>query len=156
LLLQQGELDAAGVHLTRALELCDERGLEHWGRSYVLCSLAELHIARGELDKAERRLRETLEVAIEHDERRQQAMASRLFGRLHLKRGDEAAADRAFAEAITIFGQLDMPEQMRDCHIEYAEALQAQDKLEQSIVHWRAAAEAGRQSTASLVGDLGA
>jgi tetratricopeptide (TPR) repeat protein len=163
LLVQQGELAAAAPHLDRALELCDERGLERWGRSHVLCSLAELHIAKDELDQAERYLREAHEVARKHDERRQQAMALRLSGRLHLKRGDDAAADRAFADAIAIFSELEMPEYLRDCHIEYAEALQARGLLELSIVHWRAAAEAGRQSAAassaegaSLVGDLGA
>jgi tetratricopeptide (TPR) repeat protein len=162
ILLQQGELELARRHLDRALELCDERGLERWSRAYVLCSLTELHLAAEELDQADARLREAIEVAQTYSERLPLAVAHRFLGRLRLRQGDLQAAGLAFTMAIGIFEQLSMPERLRDCHIEYAEALQGLGRLEESIVHWRAAAEAGRQSTASaaesgsVVDELGA
>jgi tetratricopeptide (TPR) repeat protein len=149
ILLQQGELDAARSHLTRALHLCDERGLDRWARAPILCDLAELHLATEELEQSDRLLRDAIEVARTQNERPTLAAALCLLGRLRLKQDDERSADLAFAEAIAIFEHLNMPERVRDCHIEYAEALQARGQLEQSIVHWRAAAEAGRQSAVS-------
>ena len=149
LLLRQGEIDAAATHLDRALELCEERGLERFSKAYVLCSLAELHLVRGELGTAEERLVEALGIADAYGERRIQASVHRLLGRLYVRRGDDDAADRAFTRAIDLFTQLDMPERLRDCLMEYAEALQHRGLLQESIVYWRQAAEAGRLTSAN-------
>jgi len=144
LLLQQGEIEAAEVHLRRSLELCEQRGLEHWGRAIVLCPLAELHIARGELDRAEALLEEAHAIAVAGGERQVAAMARRLQGRVHLRRGDHERADRSFQQAIAMLGELEVSEWQRDCLMEYAQALQERGEFERSIVHWRAAAEIGR------------
>lgn len=149
LLLHQGKLDDAEAHLYRALELCDERGLERFSRAYVLTSLAELHMARGRLDDAEANLHEAQDIADAYGERRMQATVHRLLGRLHLRRGDHAAADREFPRAIDALRQLEMPERLRDCLMEYAEALQQRGLLQESIEYWRRAAEAGRETAAS-------
>ncbi|HLH68407.1 MAG TPA: tetratricopeptide repeat protein [Candidatus Dormibacteraeota bacterium] len=145
LLLRQGELEAAEAHLRRSLELCEQRGLDHWGRAIVLCPLAEVHIARGELDQAEALLKEAHAIAAAGGERQVEAMARRLQGRVHLRRGALEAADRSFQQAIAILGELERPEWQRECLMEYAQALQERGELERSIVYWRAAAEIGQQ-----------
>jgi tetratricopeptide (TPR) repeat protein len=143
LLLQQGQLDAAEVHLTRALELFEQHGVERQARAYVLCDIGELEIARGRLDSAAFRLAEARELATAYGERMTEAITLRLQGRLHLRRGDDDAADDAFNQAIEVFGQLGATERLRACLMEYAEALQDRGLLERSIVYWRQAALAG-------------
>jgi tetratricopeptide (TPR) repeat protein len=144
LLLQQGEIEAAEVHLRRSLELCEQRGLERWGRAIVLCPLAEVHLARGELDRAEALLAEAHAIATAGGERQVAAMARRLQARVHRFRGDHDQADRSFQQAIALFAELELPEWQRECLMEYAQALQERGELERAIVHWRAAAEVGR------------
>jgi tetratricopeptide (TPR) repeat protein len=149
LLLRQGDIDAAERHLNRALEICDEHGLERFSRAHVLSSLGELHMARAELEQAGARLEEALAIANAQGERRTQATVRRLLGRLHLRRGDHDAADQMFTEAIELFARLEMPERLRECLMEYAEALQQRGLLQESIGYWRQAAEAGRQTAVS-------
>jgi hypothetical protein len=60
--------------------------------------------------------------------------------------GDDGAADRSFASAIELLRQLRLPERLRECAIEYADLLQRQGRLEDSIVYWRIAAGADAQS----------
>ncbi len=146
LLLLQGDLKAAASHLHRALALCDERGLDRHSRAYVLSTLSELNIAQGALEDAERRLREALDIAHTFGERLMQATVHRLLGRVHLRRENYEAADRSFTRAIGLFRELRMPERLRECLMEYAEALQDRGDLAESLVYWRQAAEAGRQT----------
>jgi tetratricopeptide (TPR) repeat protein len=149
LLLQQGELDAAEIHLMRALELCEQHGIERQGRANVLCDVGELDIARGRFELGGARLQEARDIAAAYNEPHTEAMALRLLGRMHLKQGADDAADQAFNEAVEIFRQLGAPEELRRCLIEYAEALQDRGLLERSIVYWRQAALAGGTAAAT-------
>lgn len=149
LLLKQGQVDAAEQHLNRALDLCDRHDPHKQVRSYVLNSLAELHVVRGDLDSAGTYLHEALQVALENGARQPEATSRQLLGRLHFARGEMEAADAEFTQAIEVLTSLEAHERLRDCLIEYADMLQSRGLLERSIVYWRAAAEVGRQGAAS-------
>jgi tetratricopeptide (TPR) repeat protein len=142
-LLQQGELDAAAAHLRRALELCDRHDVQRAGRAHVLNSIGELHLARGEARLAESYLERAADLAVCMRERDSEATARHLLGRMHLQLGDEEAAGHELATAIDLLQQLNLPERLRDCAMEYAERLHRGGRLEESITYWRIAATAG-------------
>ena len=50
------------------------------------------------------------------------------------------AADDHFAHAIEILQELEMPERLRDCHMEYAQILGERGDIYASARHWRAVA----------------
>ncbi|HEY7199391.1 MAG TPA: helix-turn-helix transcriptional regulator [Candidatus Dormibacteraeota bacterium] len=141
-LLRQGELNAAAPHLLRALDLCDRHGVQRRCRAEVLNSLGELHLERGQPDQAQVHLLRALEVATELKEGDAEATARHLLGRVHLRLGDEAAADRSFRAAIELLKRLDLTERLRQCAAEYADLLHRQGRLEESIACWRIAAGA--------------
>jgi len=145
-LMRQGELVAAEPHLSRALELCDVHGIDRQGRGYVLCSLAELHLAKDQLDRASERASEALAVATSLNERGHQATANRVLARVHLRRGERAEAEAAFSLAMATLEDLGQIEALCDCRIEYAEALEAQGRMAEALEHWRSAALTARQS----------
>lgn len=146
-LLRQGELGAAAPHLERALQLCDEHGLERRCRAEVFNSLGELYLERGRPKTAQAYLRQALDVATRLEERDSQATAWHLLGRVHLQSGDDRAADRSFTRAIDLLRQLGLTERLRECAVEYADLLHRQGRLEDSIVYWRIAAGASTRST---------
>jgi tetratricopeptide (TPR) repeat protein len=146
-LLRQGEVAAAAPHLRRALELCDEHGLQQ-RCAEVLNSLGELHLARREPEVAQFYLLRALDVAADQDERDSRATALHLLGRASLLVGDEESADRAFAAAVEVLRQLDLADRLRECAVEYADLLHRRGRLEESIVYWRIAAGAAASSPA--------
>jgi tetratricopeptide (TPR) repeat protein/DNA-binding XRE family transcriptional regulator len=148
-LLRNGELDAAAGHLYRALELCDEQGVQHVARAVVLNSIGELHLERGEPELARERLLRALESAIATKQRESEATARHLLGRTQGQLGDMEAARRSFTEALESLSQLELPDRLRQCAIEYAELLQRQGRLEESITYWRIAARAAGSSDAA-------
>jgi tetratricopeptide (TPR) repeat protein len=140
-------LAAAAPHLRRALELCDEHGLQQ-RCAEVLNSLGELHLARREPEVAQFYLLRALDVAADQDERDSRATALHLLGRASLLVGDEESADRAFAAAVEVLRQLDLADRLRECAVEYADLLHRRGRLEESIVYWRIAAGAAASSPA--------
>lgn len=128
-LLKQGELDAARTHLDRALAICEERGLQHQAQSYVLLSLAELHIECGELEQAMERIELAQGPAVERGERGHQATAWRLRGRVYLKLGENERADEAFANAVKLLTELELPADLLDVLAEHANGLAAQGRI---------------------------
>jgi tetratricopeptide (TPR) repeat protein len=147
-LLRQGELGAAAAHLHRALALCDQHDVHRRFRSKILNSIAELHLARNEPERAEHYLLRALEVAAEFEERDSEATAHQLLARARLALGDGAGADRSYAVALDMLQQLRLPERLRDCAMEYADLLHRRGRLEDSIGYWRIAATAGLDTTA--------
>jgi len=141
-LLRQGELDAAGVHLHRALELCDEHNVERIGRTRVLSSLGELYLAREEPGRAMDYLRKSVEVALRTSDREAEATARHLMARASLLLGDEESAHEFFAATVELLQHLRLPERLRECSAEYADLLHRQGRLEESIGYWRIAAAA--------------
>jgi len=141
-LLRQGELDAAAAHLHRALDLCDEHHLERLSRAYVLNSLGELYLARGQVRLAIDYLRQGVDVAVRLREVDPEAAARRLLARASLRLGDEETADRSYEAAIELLQRLELLERLRECAMEYAEHLHDRGRLEESIRYWRIAAAA--------------
>jgi tetratricopeptide (TPR) repeat protein len=144
-LVRQGQLDAAASHLHRALDLCEQNAVPHV-QVYVLNSIGELHLARGEDRLAHTQLLRAVEAAVALRDRDSEATARQLLGRANLHLGDEVAADEAYAGAVDLLEQLRLPERLRDCAMEYADLLHRWGRLEDSIAYWRVAAEAGARS----------
>ncbi|HKW73234.1 MAG TPA: helix-turn-helix transcriptional regulator [Candidatus Dormibacteraeota bacterium] len=149
LLLQEGQLDAAEEHLTRALTGCDELHIDRRGRGFVLNGLGNLHIRRGNLDRAAAFLADAQASGEASGERLVVAEAHSLRGELQERRGKQHEADGEFAAAIAILEHLDMPDRLRDAHMDYAEILDARCDLRAAADHWRAAAEISKSSSAS-------
>jgi tetratricopeptide (TPR) repeat protein len=138
-----GRFPDAERHLTRALELIEQDPTSGaFLRADVLCGLAELHLARNELEAAEARLAQASEVAEQRDERAGQAYVTHLTARLRLLRGEFHAADAAFAGAVALFETLGRTNRLAECHSEHARALERQGRMEEAIDHMRAAYEA--------------
>jgi hypothetical protein len=80
------------------------------------------------------------------------ADAHALLGELEEARGDRAAADRNFATAIEALGALHMPDRLRDCHMKYAEILDARGEESRAARHWKLAAQLGKAVPAAQQG----
>jgi tetratricopeptide (TPR) repeat protein/DNA-binding XRE family transcriptional regulator len=141
-LLRHGELDAAAAHLDRALQLCDEHAVPPVVRAVVLTSVGELALTRGHMDVAQDRFLQALEIAASANQRQSEATVRHLLGRVHAQLGDMDEARRSFAGAIELLQQLQLTDRLRECAIEYAELLNRQGRLEESIAYWRIAASA--------------
>jgi tetratricopeptide (TPR) repeat protein/DNA-binding XRE family transcriptional regulator len=146
-LLQQGELEAATSHLRKALELCDEHDASPLARAYVLNSVGELHIARGEPGIARTYLMRSLGVTRSLGERATEATARHLLGSACVELGEDDAADEWYRTAIELLVRLDLTERLRICAAEYAELLYRFGRSDESISYWRLAAGAARRST---------
>ena len=132
-LLRQGELRAARPHLERALVLCEERGLRRQARGFALLSMAELHLACDELDRAEARLVEAMALVEELGERGHRATTYRLLGRLHAKRGEYEQAGEAFLVAVRLLKDLQLPADVLDVLAELAASLQVQGRVQEAL-----------------------
>jgi tetratricopeptide (TPR) repeat protein len=143
-LLRQGELSAARPHLEKALALCDERGLQHQARGYALLSLAELHIEGDELDEAEQQLNQVRQLVEGLGERGHLATAWRLHGRLYMRLGEHERADEAFARAVELLRDLQLPADLLDAQTEYAAALAAQSRFAEASEVSQAALASGQ------------
>ncbi|HKW69719.1 MAG TPA: tetratricopeptide repeat protein [Candidatus Dormibacteraeota bacterium] len=144
LLLQEGQLDAAEEHLTRALAGCTELHIDRRGRGFVLNGLGELYTRRGQLDRAKQLLSEAIESGEASGEKLVVAGAQILSGQVQEQLGNSEAADIAFTTALGILTGLDMPDRLRDAHMGYAEILDARGDLRAAAEHWRMAAEISR------------
>lgn len=154
-LLRQGEVQAARPHLERALALAEERELEHQVRGFALLSMAELHLASHEIDRAEARLAEARQLVERLGERGHQAAAWRLQGRLHVRRGEPELADSAFATAVRMFTELERPADVLDVLGEHAAALRRQGRLEEALDVAERAIASGRLAGRRLEGGWG-
>jgi tetratricopeptide (TPR) repeat protein len=72
------------------------------------------------------------------------------LGRLEERLGDSRAADDHFAQAIEVLTDLEMPDRLRDCHMEYAQVLDDRGDVRAAARHWRAAAKIGRAASLGI------
>ena len=144
LLLHEGQLDAAEEHLTKALAGCDELRIDRRGRGFVLNGLGELYVRRGQLERAREFLSDALKSSEETGEKLVMAQAHLLFGRIEERLGRVRIADDEFGIAIAAVEGLDMPDRLRDFHMDYAEILEARGDIRRAALHWRMAAEISR------------
>ncbi len=147
LLLREGQLGAAEEHLTKALAGFTELHVDRRGRGFVLNGLGELHLRRGDLQRAKEFLSAALESGEASGERLVVAGAQLLSGQVEQGLGDLDAADVAFTAALAILEKLDMPDRLRDGHMDYAEILNARGDLRGAADHWRFAAEISRSAS---------
>jgi tetratricopeptide (TPR) repeat protein len=129
LLLAEGHIDAAERHLLRALSGAEELNINRRGRGYILANLGEVCMRAGRPEEARRYLDEAREVGDEFGERIVQADVAILLGRLEEGLGDQRSADDHYRSAIRALVEIEMPNRLRDCHVEYAHVLEARGDM---------------------------
>jgi tetratricopeptide (TPR) repeat protein len=152
LLLRLDEVDAAEPHLRRALEGCQSMGLDRRGSGYVLVNLAEVAYRRGDSDEARRLIAQAVDLARELGERVVQANSELLLARISAQTRDPREADRHFNSAIELLQDLEMPDRMREAHLEYGRLLRKRGLIAEAADQFELAAEV--QSRGSDVGSL--
>lgn len=138
LLVRQGQLERAEPHLKDSLERYERAGVEH-KRSHVLLSLAELELAKGNLDGAVSYAKSGIELAQKTGELANAGFGNELWARASALAGDSEAADRAFEAAIRLLEQAGAPERLIETHSNYARALEARGDPARAVKHWKAA-----------------
>ena len=151
LLLQEGHLDSAEQHLIRALAGVEELNIDRRGRGFVLANLGEVSLRKGNLDLANTYLERAEAAGAAAGERIVLSLVHGLRARLEETLGDIRAADHHFARAIEILEELEMPERLRDCHMEYAQILDERGDVFASARHWRAAAQIRKTNEGSAL-----
>jgi tetratricopeptide (TPR) repeat protein len=147
LLLDQGQLDAAELHLLKALAGSNELKMDRRGHGYILANLGDVHLRRGELSEAETYLHQALEMAEAIPERIVMSNSRILLGKLNERQGNSALADTQFETAIRILEEMAMPDRLRDAHMEYAELLETREDVSSAYRHWKLAAEIGKMAS---------
>jgi len=122
LLMRHGDLVSAEKHLANALENCLQNNLEDQ-RDRVLLRLAELHLDRGDGDRARREAHEATLQAERSDRFATAGEGHAVLGRIRAAAGDHDGADREFEKALRTFGRLDEPERLVETHHAYAQVL---------------------------------
>jgi tetratricopeptide (TPR) repeat protein len=150
LLLQEGHLDSAEQHLLEALAGADEPHMYRRGRGIVLANLGEVNLRKGRMDEANRYLAEAAEVGAATGERIVLAVVESLLGQLCERQGDLRAADDHFDQAIQILTELEMPDRLRDCHMDYAQVLDDRGDVRAAARHWRLAAQIGKSASLGI------
>ena len=105
--LDQGDLDAA---LTSFQAAAGAAGAEGWMRSAALNNIGVIQMRRGELDHAERNLREALELNRQEGDRRGEAYCLTSLGELSLDRGDPKVAAEFLQPAIDAAREIEDPQ----------------------------------------------
>ena len=144
LLMHEGHLDSAEQHLMKALAGFEEMNIDRRGPGFVLANLGEVNLRKGNLDLARTFLERAEAIGTAVGERIVLSLVQGLLGRLDEKMGNSRAADHHFEQAIQILDELEMPERLRDCHMEYAQILDERGDFFGSAIHWRAAAQIGK------------
>ncbi len=137
-LLRQGQLAAAEVHLRRSLEICDALRLQT-GKSHVLLSLGELFILRHSYEDAERQFVEAATLAGRLGERMTLALAHQLLGKLAALREDTERTDHEFGVALSMLADLKVSERLVECHVAYARILEERGDANAALEQWKMA-----------------
>jgi tetratricopeptide (TPR) repeat protein len=149
-LMQEGRLDLAESHLRKALTGTEDLHIDRRGRGFVLTNLGEVQLRKGNLDSATDYLSQALQAGEASGERIVLAEARAVLARVEERKGNSDAADDHFATALEILEPLDMPDRLRDCHMEYAELLSARGDVAGAAQHWKLAAQIGKLASAGL------
>jgi tetratricopeptide (TPR) repeat protein len=150
LLLQEGQLDSAERHFLKALEGSTELNIRRRGRGFILASLGEVMLRRGQLAEANEYLVQSIDAGEATGERIVLAEARVLLGQVEERIGNTRLANAHIETAIRIFEELRMPDRLRDAHMEYAELLEARSDLVGALRHWKQGAEIGRIAALGL------
>ena len=150
LLVGQGRLDDAEDKINSALGWCSEVEVDRRNRSYALAGLGSVQLARGNYELAENTLNQAVDVASERGQSDSHSQALMALGQVHLEANRIGEADDAYREALEILSGLNVPERLREAHIQYAGALDRQGRTEEAKVEWMAAALVGRPEEQAL------
>jgi tetratricopeptide (TPR) repeat protein len=152
LMLVQGRLDAAERHLLKALAGAEELHINRRGRGFILANLGEVCMRSGRTGEARGYLEDALGVGEAFGERIVVADAAMLLGRLEEGLGHSQAADDHYRSAIRALGEIEMPNRLRDCYVEYAEVLEARGDLHAAYRQLRLAVAADKTAAAKTTG----
>jgi tetratricopeptide (TPR) repeat protein len=142
-LMRLGKLSGAQLHMERSLELCRQIGIER-GRSHVLLSLAELHLVKGEHDRAVEWVEAAKSLTSDLGEQATLAVAHQLAGSIAEAAGDPDLADREFNTALDLLRTLDQPTRLAGCHAAYAEVLEKRGATALALQHMKHALHSSR------------
>ena len=141
LLLQIGEVDAAEPHLRRAFEGCQSLRLDRRGSGYVLVNLAELAFRKGDVSEAKSLIAQAKAAAVELGEKVVHANSELLLARIAAIDREPAHADRHFEVAIELLKNMNMPDRLREAHLEYGRVLKGRGELAGAADEFERAAE---------------
>ncbi len=133
LLLSEGHLDAAEGHFLTALAGAEELHMNRRGRGFILGNLGDVYMRKGRMDEARAYLNRALESGVAFGERIVVADAEMLLGKLEEKLGSPGSADAHFQAAIHNLEEIEMPNRLRDCHVEYSQVLEARGDIRAAL-----------------------
>jgi HTH-type transcriptional regulator, quorum sensing regulator NprR len=136
LLIRQGDLASAQKHLESGLDRALAEGFEDVER-YLRLALAELYLARGAHEDAEREA--GLALAAKDSPNTLRARAQALLGRVKAAAGDAAAADHEFQAALGTLDPKDNAELMVEIHHAYAQVLKDRGDTSAALAEMEAA-----------------
>jgi tetratricopeptide (TPR) repeat protein len=152
LLLGEGRLDAAEQHFLKALRGAEELHINRRGRGYILANLGDVCMRTGRPDESRRYLEAALGVGEAFGERIVLADAAILLGRLEEGLGNARLADAHFRSAIRALEEIEMPVRLRDCHVEYAQVLEARGDMGAAYRQLQLAVAAERATAVETAG----
>ncbi|HXN78106.1 MAG TPA: tetratricopeptide repeat protein, partial [Candidatus Dormibacteraeota bacterium] len=152
LLLVEGRLDAAERHFLKALAGAEELHINRRGRGFILANLGEVCMRSGRTEEARRYLEDALGVGEAFGERIVVADAAMLLGRLEEGLGHPQSADDHYGSAIRALQEIEMPNRLRDCYVEYAQMLEARGDMRAAYRQLQLAVEADKTTAAESTG----
>jgi tetratricopeptide (TPR) repeat protein len=156
--VRAGRLAEAETLLKSALAGWDRLGSEA-GLAHLLLGFTELHVARRQPDRAWADAVRAAQLAEERAEWLTLAAALEWLGRRAEQAGDPGQADDRFARALDLLGAYGAAHLQVDCHVNYAQLLEARGASHRALLHYRDAARLARrtrrvQACASVFGRI--
>jgi tetratricopeptide (TPR) repeat protein len=152
LLLQEGHVDAAERHFLMALRGAEELHIDRRGRGFILGNLGDVCLRQGRLDEARGYLEQALEAGEAFGERIVVADAEMLLGKLEEKLGNHRSADAHYLVAIRNLEEIEMPNRLRDCRVDYAQVLEARGDMRAAYRQLQLAVAADKTSAVETTG----
>jgi tetratricopeptide (TPR) repeat protein len=144
ILMKSGHLVEAERHVMNGLRLCEENDLQHSALVFGLLTLGEIHQLRRDADAATI-LTRAIRAAETQGQKVAVACAHQLLGRIAAGDHRPAAAIEEFELAASLLEELNMPERLRDCLLEYAACVESTGAAATHL--WKRAAFAGAGSS---------
>jgi ATP/maltotriose-dependent transcriptional regulator MalT len=120
-LIEQGRLDEAQEMLATALEMSTQIG-EAQSRTELLCGLARLALARGDVDTADRFATDAL-AGVRAEDLVAVSAAREALASVRSAQGRDAEAEAGFRDALEVIAQTEYRERWADASIAYARFL---------------------------------
>jgi tetratricopeptide (TPR) repeat protein len=138
--------------LLKALAGAEELHINRRGRGFILANLGDVCMRTGRPEESRRYLRAALDVGEAFGERIVLADAAMLLGRLEEGLGNPRSADVHYRSAIHALEEIEMPVRLRDCHVEYAQVLEARGDIRAAYRQLQLAVAAEKTTAVETVG----